>query len=355
MAQNGFAIMDSDGHLVESPAELPTYCDDKIKFVASGGVVAQRGPWPTLDGIHNYFRGTGGRMGGPRQTASEERTGSGEDWSEFLNKTGIEKTVIFPTEGLAVGFIQSNEYATYLCRAYNDYVAERYAGVDDRIHPVALIPMQDPPAAAAELRRAVKELGLLGAMLPSTGLPLHLGHDFYDTVYREAADLDCVLAIHGGSNKTIGIDTFSDFIGSHVLHHPVPLMYAFIGYMYHGVFDRYPNLRFAFLEGGPSWLVPLIDRTSRDDEFFGTVANNSIAGYLQSGRILIGCEGNDDSLPYVANKVGIESFAYSSDYPHEVDMAGAMHEIEETVESEELTREQKQAVLADNTKRFYRL
>ena len=355
MAQNGLAIMDSDGHLIESATELPSYCDDKIRFVASGGLPAQRGPFPTLDGIHNYFRGVDGRMGGPRQTASEERTGSGEDWAEFLNKTGIEKTVIFPTEGLAVGFIQSNEYANYLCRGYNDYVADRYARVDARIHPVALIPMQDPPAAAAELRRAVKELGLLGAMLPSTGLPLHLGHDFFDPVYREAAELDCVLAIHGGSNKTIGIDTFSDFIGSHVLHHPVPLMYAFISYMYHGVFDRYPDLRFAFLEGGPSWLVPLIDRCSRDDEFFGTVARKSIIEYLESGNVLVGCEGNDDSLPYVASKVGIAAFAYSSDYPHEVDMAGAFHEIEETLESEDLTQEQKQAVLADNTKRFYRL
>ena len=69
------------------------------------------------------------------------------------------------------------------------------------------MPMQEPQAAVEELRRAINDLGMVGAMLPSTGLPLHLGHGFYDTVYREAADLDCVLAIHGGSNKTIGIDT----------------------------------------------------------------------------------------------------------------------------------------------------
>jgi hypothetical protein len=34
---------------------------------------------------------------------------------------------------------------------------------------MALIPMQDVSAAVSELRRAVKELGLPGAMLPSCG------------------------------------------------------------------------------------------------------------------------------------------------------------------------------------------
>ena len=99
-------IMDSDGHLIESNSELGTYVDDSIRAVATGVIPAQDGPFPTLDGIHNFFKGRGGRFGGPRRTASEERTGSGEDWSAFLDKTGIEQTVIFPTKGLAVGFIQ---------------------------------------------------------------------------------------------------------------------------------------------------------------------------------------------------------------------------------------------------------
>ena len=114
-------IMDSDGHLIESNEELSNYVDDSIKRVATGQIPAQDGPFPTLDGIHNYFKGKGGSFGGPRHTASDERTGSGEDWSVFLDKTNIEQTVIFPTKGLAVGFIQTPEYATRLCHAYNDY------------------------------------------------------------------------------------------------------------------------------------------------------------------------------------------------------------------------------------------
>lgn len=346
-------LMDSDGHLLESNSELVSFVDDSIKAVASGQVPAQDSAFPTLDGMHNFFKGKGGRFGGKRQTASEERTGSGEDWVHFLDKTGIERSVLFPTRGLAVGFIQTPEYAAHLCRAYNDYVSERYQKVDSRLYPVGLIPMQSPTDAVVELRRIVKDLGLPGAMLPSTGLPLGLAHEYYHPIYKEAADLGCVLALHGGSNRGIGIDDFTDFIGSHILHHPVPLMYALVSLIYQGVLDKFPGLKLAFLEGGPGWLVPVLDRALRDDEFFGKVANKGFDEYLTSGNIQIGCEGNDASLAYVASRIGIEPFAYSSDYPHEVDLAGALHEIGETLEDEVLTDAQKHAVLYENTKRFY--
>ena len=353
MTSTQVRLLDSDGHLIESNSELGAYVDDSIKAVATGQVPAQDGPFPTLDGIHNFFKGQGGRFGGERTMASEERTDSGEDWTHFLDKTGIEQTVIFPTRGLAVGFIQTPEYADRLCRAYNDYVYDRYHKVDARIHPVGLIPMQSPSLAVAELRRIVRDLGMPGAMLPTTGLPLHLAHEYYWPVYEEAANLGCVLALHGGSNRGIGLDTFTDFVGSHVLHHPVPLMYSLVALVYHGVFDRYPGLKLAFLEGGPGWLVPVLDRAIRDDEFFGKVAKRPFDEYITSGNVLIGCEGNDVSLPYVASRIGIEPFAYSSDYPHEVDLTAAMHEIEETLEDETLTDDQKHAVLFENTRRFY--
>ena len=355
MTTTATQLFDSDGHLIEANAELGEYVDDSIRAVATAQVPAQDGPFPTLDGIHNFFKGRGGRFGGERKTASEERTGSGEDWAHFLDKVGIESTVIFPTKGLAVGFIRTPEYATRLCRAYNDYVVDRYVRVDARIHPMALIPVQSPDDAVVELRRAVRDLGLPGAMLPATGLPLNLAHEYYHPVYREAQELGCVLAIHGGSNRGIGLDDFTDFVGSHILHHPVPLMYALVSFVYQGVLDKFPELRLAFLEGGPGWLVPVLDRAIRNDEFFGRVAERGFDEYLTSGSVQIGCEGNDASLAYVASRIGIEPFAYSSDYPHEVDLDGALHEIEETLEDETLTAAQKQAVLYDNGKRFYRL
>ncbi|MEQ1935019.1 MAG: amidohydrolase family protein, partial [Fimbriimonadaceae bacterium] len=226
--------------------------------------------------------------------------------------------------------------------------------VDARLHPMALIPMQDPQAAAKELRRAVKELGLRGAMLPSTGLTLHLGHEYYFPVYKEAAELGCVLAVHGGSNRGLGMDSFTNFTASHILHHPMPLAIALSSMVYHGVFARLPSLKVGFMEGGAAWLALILDRSERDEEFnmLGD-ANRRMRDSLDNGQVLIGCEGEDASLPYLIKRAGSHLFAFSSDYPHETDLEKAKEEIEETIEHEELSQAHKKAILSENARRFF--
>lgn len=355
MPRNGTSIIDSDGHLIESVPELAEFLSPDLRHRVLNPSRNREGLFPSIDGFHGP-RVPRSARGGDRQyvTASEHRTGSGEDYQAFLEKAGVERAILYCSEGLSVGFIQNAEYAIQVCRAYNDYVAERYRKVSDRLHPMALIPMQQVSAAVDELKRAVKELGLPGAMLPSTGLPLHLAHEYYWPIYEAAAEMDCPLAIHGGSSRGIGIDSYSVFRGAHVLHHPVPLMIALTGLIYHGVLDRYP-VRVAFLEGGCAWLVCILDRMERNEEIMGVETTRQLTDYLAGGQIQIGCEGNDVSLPYLARRVGIEPFAYSSDYPHEVDLVAAKHEIEETLEHPELSEADKAAVLGENARRFYGL
>ncbi len=356
-------IVDSDGHIIESIGEMAEYLDPPIRETALGigGIgaiieLSRTSLFGTLDGLHftNVAPSDNATAGRERINASEHRMGSAQDWKAMLDKSGMAETVVYTTEGLQVGKLRNRDYVVGLCRGYNDYVADRYQGYDSRIHPIALLPMQDPARAALELRRAVKELGLLGAMLPSTGLDLHLGHEYYWPVYQEASDLGCILAVHGGSNVGIGIDSFTDITPSNIVHHPVPLLYAFVSFIYDGVFERFPGMRVAFLEGGCAWVALALDRIQRAAEFSGAPPRPA-EEYLATGNILIGCEGVDPTLPYLAGRVGIEPFAYSSDYPHEVDFKSAMDEIQETIKDEGLSDDQKAAVLGGNAKRFYGL
>jgi len=153
------------------------------------------------------------------------------------------------------------------------------------------------------------------------------------------------------------LETFTNFTASHILHHPIPLMVGIIGFIYHGVLDRFPQLRVAFMEGGVGWLASLLDRAERDENYFDPAdqPGNRVRDYLKSGRILLGCEGSEHTIAYLAKRVGVQCFAYASDYPHEVDLPAAQHEIEEVAERDDLTVEERQAILADNAKRFINL
>src|SRR5918997_1493190 len=55
--------------------------------------------------------------------------------------------------------------AESFARAANDALAEAVSSSEGRLAGLASLPMQDPEAAARELRRAVEELDLLGAQI----------------------------------------------------------------------------------------------------------------------------------------------------------------------------------------------
>jgi predicted TIM-barrel fold metal-dependent hydrolase len=89
---------------------------------------------------------------------------------------------------------------------------------------MALIPFQNVDAGIAELRRAVKELGMLGGMLPSNGEAIQ-GHwkKIYWPLYEEAEKLGCALAVHVGCLHHMGLDSFSTYYPAPCPGHPSAL------------------------------------------------------------------------------------------------------------------------------------
>ena len=189
MSYENYSVLDCDGHIVESVPEMAEFMSPRIRQHATRPARNRQGVFPSLDGMHFALHEENAQTR-KRITASEYRPGSGEDWIAFLDRARIERTVLFTSEGLSVGFIQIPAYAVEVCRAYNNYVYHRFAKVSDRLRPMALIPMQDVDAAVLELRRAVNDLGLLGAMLPSCGLPLPMSCLEYATSGEKIA-FDC--------------------------------------------------------------------------------------------------------------------------------------------------------------------
>src|SRR5262249_32049226 len=152
------SIVDGDGHVMEGPRGeyLVEYLDEPYRSASLMG-----GVFPPLDHLHSepieYPPGAANQMVGVAE------------WSSFLSDVGIEASVLYPTYGLAVGVITNRDWAVALTRAYNDWLHASHLRVNPALHGMALLPLQDPGAAVDELRRAVEELGMRGAMLPANG------------------------------------------------------------------------------------------------------------------------------------------------------------------------------------------
>ena len=350
------SMLDADGHLIERDEELLEYMEAPYK----GNNTLLGFPFfPTLDG---YQRGAIlARLG-----IHKGYTINAKAWIDFLDGTGIESTVLYPTAGLAFGMIQDPTWAVPLARAYNDWFTDRFHKVSpQRLRAVALVPIQDVPEAVKELRRAVTELGMVGAVLGANsaelGVRKPLGHADFWPLYEEAERLDVPIALHGAPSASLGINFFNRFAQTHALEHPIAQIIQLTSMVMEGVFERFPKLRVAYLEAGAGWVPYIMDRLDRSYEVwsgkqyqeFSSWLKKKPSEYIRSGRIYFNCEGGEITLPYAMKRIGHQAVLFASDFPHETNIERAKNEIHELLNHAELSDEAKQAIFHDNIVRFY--
>ena len=77
---------------------------------------------------------------------------------EVMDRGGIDRSIISLTGPGTQG--ESVEKAVEAAKGANDFLAEKISKNPNRLGGLATLPMHDPEAAARELYRAVKDLGL---------------------------------------------------------------------------------------------------------------------------------------------------------------------------------------------------
>jgi predicted TIM-barrel fold metal-dependent hydrolase len=191
-----------------------------------------------------------------------------------LDALGIDVAIVYPTYGLTVMGIDDPDTRIAATRAFNSYYAQAYAPLRDRLEPVAIIPTYTPDEAIATLDHAVGELGLRAIMctglvhraLPGDNLPRSarwldgLGLDSaydYDPFWARCAQLGVTPTFHstgmGWGSRTSPTNYMANHVGSFGAAGEALCRSLFFG----GVFHRFPELRFAFLEGGVAWAATL--------------------------------------------------------------------------------------------------
>jgi predicted TIM-barrel fold metal-dependent hydrolase len=342
-------VIDADGHVIESDQQLLAYLPPP--YTGQDQMLSY--PFfPTLDGWHRTAR----RITDPKGVHHERPTAS--DWLVFLDQAHIAATVLFPTAGLAFGLIADPEWATALARGYNDWLYDRFLKANpSRLYGIALIPVQDPSEAARELRRAVSELGMVGAVLPAVGLARAYGAPEFRPIYEAAQELDVMLAVHGAPSHNLGLERFQRLIEVRTLTHPLSQMIQLTSMMFGGVFDRFPRLRVAYCEAGACWVPMIAERMDREYGARSTQApdlKQRPSEHLRSGRIFVHCELDELGLVDALKWLPDDAFFCASDYPHELKEEFPAS-LEEFRQRPDIPLAAKRKILWDNPLRLYRL
>lgn len=195
---------------------------------------------------------------------------------QHMDREGIDVQVIYGSLTLTLGSLIDADLAAGLCRAYNNYIHDDCEAWRARLVPVAALPLQNIPAAIDEMRRCVDQLGMPAVTIPPNlpmphpdapdaypriRLPRHLSDARFFPLYAEAERLGIAIGIHGSPGVYLpagAADQVDSFTLSHLFGHRGQQQMALAKLVMDGVLERFPSLRFGFLEAGCGWLPDLV-------------------------------------------------------------------------------------------------
>jgi aminocarboxymuconate-semialdehyde decarboxylase len=146
-----------------------------------------------------------------------------------------------------------------LARVYNDAVAEVVREHPDRFLALAAVPLQEPQAAARELERAVRELGLSGGHVFTNVRGRFLDEPDFAPVYEAAEGLGVPLLVHPTTPVCrTGTEEFGLMISVGFL---VETTMTASRLVLAGVLDRFPRLEVALSHLGAvlPYILPRLD------------------------------------------------------------------------------------------------
>ncbi|MBV1881337.1 MAG: amidohydrolase family protein [Pseudomonadales bacterium] len=267
-------VIDGDGHTIEFIPQVIEF----FKEIAGPDLTRDFEASICVDGLPNALaaRNAGGGANrirapwwtGPTRNTLDRATAMFPKLLyQRLDEIGLDYALLYPTHGMFALGLQQDELRQTACRAFNIYHARLYEEYSDRMTAVAVIPTATPEEAVAELHFA-KEVGLKTVLLGGLFSRKRNNRSYidiigfddeqnYDPVWQACEDLGFSPSFHASGMGWGSRTSSSNYVYNHLGHFAAGQEAICRSLFLGGVTRRFPNLRFAFLEGGVGWACNL--------------------------------------------------------------------------------------------------
>jgi len=246
---------------------------------------------------------------------------------EEMDRGGVELCILSDSGPTNVQTTPKTSEAIARAQRSNDYLAKHIAKYPKRLKGFAAVPMQDPQAAAQELRRCVKELGFCGALVNGfTQINEADSAVFYDLpqyrpFWATVQQLDVPFYLHPRFPLATRQQAYEGhaWIAGSAWGFAVETSIHALRLMGSGLFDEYPKLKLILGhlgEGLPFGIWRVDHRILRTS--VRPKAKLPIAHYLRE-NFYITTSGafRTQALIDTIMEVGADRVLYSVDYPYE--------------------------------------
>ncbi len=324
-----YRVIDADSHINNPPdawRTLPArYRDPAPRLVDMGGYdgwTVEGRPATPLTSL-SFAAGKRPEDLGKRQIRFAEQAPGCWDPAARLQDhdlDGIDAQVLY---GDGTGQAQDPELRTALVRAYNEFLSAFVSVAPERYIGLALVPMDDPDAAVAEVERT-RGLGLRGLFIGLDGADFPITAPRYDRFWAAAAAERLPVSIHigGGAgmrrNLVHATEVAPGTLESFLTLAPMTVAHTLGMLIFGEVFVRHPDLRLVIAEGGIGWMAYYLERIDSVYEkqryWTQTKLRERPSSYFHKHVAVTFEEDLAGMRTY--DLIGADKIMWASDYPH---------------------------------------
>lgn len=377
MAKDGFKIIDSDMHIMEPGDLWERYIDPKFRERAPKKQPLPDGSLPVWQsegkvfpafsdhperGALNRARQQRGARNFARYAEARDRNYDAVSQLRAMDKEGIDVAVSFRTLASHIVAVDGMDpqLSAAICRGFNrwfkDYCEEDAA----RLKMSAIVPMQDMKLAVEEARFAIGELGAVALVFQSHPVDKRPFYDpYFDPLWSVAEEMNVPVAFHGihaAYQDHIANRFLDNLTLAHSAAHPIELMLALGAMLCGGVFERFPGLRAAYLEGTCAWVPWWLWRLDEEWEKFGPGEKIQLQGlpsdYFRR-HCFVSVDPSESLVTQVVEAFGDDQIVISTDWPH--DDSGYPEAVNDFLAIEGLSTDSQKKILWDNCARLYEI
>jgi uncharacterized protein len=332
--------LDADSHLMELPGFLDAFIEAPMRERLRGRSMERLAP--VLDAA--TAAADSRRTDAEARERAEERLLLDKGWSAMgafdpaersrvVDLLGVDGQLVFATFATAM-FMGRDQDLLYAGSAAHNRAVAAFCEGDDRLLPVAFVPLNDTDRAVTLMAEAI-ELGCAAVHVPSTAAgDRSPTHPDLTPFWALLDDHSIPFVLHVGGGGRLLDRAFHDN-GRPVTDHlgggenirskdflaisnsPALFLGALI---LDGMFDRFPNLRGGVIEEGASWVVSWMhqidyaQRAFRRTEKPLTELARKPSEYVHRHLRFTPFAG--EPVGWMIEQAGEDLFMFSTDYPH---------------------------------------
>ncbi|MBW1943379.1 MAG: amidohydrolase [Deltaproteobacteria bacterium] len=247
----------------------------------------------------------------------------GEKRLAFMDEAGIDMQVLTLTAP-GVDHLDPDK-GEALAKNANDATAEIMGKYPERFSGYATVSPKRPEAAARELERAVKELGLKGWKTHSNFGDSYIDEKTYWPILAKAEELDVPIYLHPTVPMIPQLRTYGIALAGAPFGFGMETAMTMMRLIFSGALDAFPNLKFILghLGEGLPFILQRIDFAFvrphfRSDPAVCPALERKPSEYLKE-NMFVSTSGNYLEPAFICTKdaLGIDRIVLGTDYPYE--------------------------------------